>query len=63
MMEIIYPHLGLGLVFRGSWSDEASAIEYCYWFEGEEREFCGGCGKGMERAFWECGCGWVSYCS
>jgi hypothetical protein len=30
MMEIIYPHLGLGLVFQGMWSNELSQVEYAY---------------------------------
>ena len=35
MMEIIYPHLGLGLVFQGMWSNEMSLIEYVYIYKPE----------------------------
>lgn len=31
-VEIIYPHLGLGLVFGGTWSNENSLISYAYFY-------------------------------
>ena len=45
MMEIIYPHLGLGLVFQGTWSNELSLIDSAYIYEKEVKWCCGGCGK------------------
>ena len=45
MMEIIYPHLGLGLVFQGMWSNEMSLIEYVYIYKPEGEWHCAGCSK------------------
>ncbi len=32
-IEIIYPHLGLGLVFGGTWSNENALISEAYFYE------------------------------
>lgn len=33
LVEIIYPHLGIGLVFQGTYNNEDSPIDYVYIFE------------------------------
>ena len=43
MVEIIYPHLGLGLVFAGTWNDQSSLVNYAYLYEPQKILFCAGC--------------------
>jgi hypothetical protein len=63
LMEIIYPHLGLGLAFQGSWTQEQSLIEYCYIYPREGEWYCGGCAKKCTSPIFACLCGLVQYCS
>lgn len=75
-VEIIYPHLGLGLVFLGGWTNENSQIKYAYLYPPEDIRVCAACGKKFEKSTNEegrlynkarrvsiCRCEAVSYCS
>jgi hypothetical protein len=44
-VEIIYPHLGLGLVFLGSYNNEDSLIDYAYLYAPEPIQVCAACRK------------------
>lgn len=48
LVEVIYPHLGLGLVFQGSYSNEDSPIDYAYIFK-REKSRCGACSIEMPQ--------------
>lgn len=63
MVEIIYPHLGLGLVFQGSYNNEDSPIDYVYVFK-KEGSRCASCLKEALMGEWfRCECDCVAYCS
>lgn len=50
IVEIIYPALGLGLVFKGGWSQEDNLIDYGYFYEKEYESIqCAGCAKNIKR--------------
>ena len=63
MMEVIYPHLGLGLVFQGMWSNELSLIDYAYVYQKEGNNCCAGCAQNKNTFFFACRCKLVQYCS
>ena len=65
MIETIYEHLGVGIVFQSvkGWKDDQAVIEYLYYFEKEGDPACGSCLK-KSPGFFTCqACKIIKYCS